>query len=70
MTSRKSLAEYYAEAAGNDPWLCPQCGCRDLRVLDTRELADGNIARTRVCRNCGPEGPRIYTTERPRNRRV
>ena len=46
-------------------WTCRKCGCRDLRTLDTREQADGNIARTRYCRHCGPSGPRIYTTEAP-----
>lgn len=49
-----------------DRWLCPQCGCRDWGVLDTRESADGNLSRTRYCRNCGKDGPRMYTDELPR----
>lgn len=50
---------------GGDPWICPKCGCRDWRVLDTRECSGGNVGRTRYCRHCGPGGPRIYTEEAP-----
>lgn len=53
-------------ASGGDPsWECPRCGCRDWRVLDTREAADGSVGRTRYCRYCGKLGPRLYTEERP-----
>lgn len=31
---------------------CRSCGCRDLRVLETRQ-SDGYIVRRRICRNCG-----------------
>lgn len=31
---------------------CTRCGCRDLRVRDTRPH-HGFIVRVRVCRNCG-----------------
>ncbi len=31
---------------------CPRCGCRDLRVRNTRRT-DHAIRRYRVCRHCG-----------------
>lgn len=52
-------------ASGGDLWICSVCGCRDWRVLDTREASGGNVGRTRYCRHCGPTGPRIYTEETP-----
>lgn len=39
---------------------CPSCGCRDLRVVETRATARGKIRRRRECRNCGR---RITTAE-------
>lgn len=38
----------------------PRCGCRDLRVYETRALPQQRILRIRVCRNCGLK---LYTTE-------
>lgn len=61
----KTPADWMAEAQGSNGWICPKCGCRDLRVKKTSESASGDIVRTRYCRNCGPNGPRIYTTETP-----
>jgi len=62
-----TLAELAAQAAKapDGGWSCPKCGCRDWRVANTRESANGNLSRTRICRNCGENGPRIYTTEIP-----
>ena len=40
---------------------CPNCGCCDLRVLDKRDNAPGQIYRRRICRHCGE---RFSTTER------
>jgi hypothetical protein len=33
---------------------CRRCGCRDLRVVYTRERI-GGLRRKRRCRNCGKE---------------
>ena len=41
--------------------ICPKCGCRDWRVMDSVALPNGNIRRYRVCRHCGK---RIRTIER------
>lgn len=62
---RPTMAELATQGNGQGPWACPTCGCRNWRVLDTREAANGNIGRTRHCRLCGPDGPRIYTEESP-----
>lgn len=32
---------------------CRTCGCRDLRVVYTRQRPDGKIRRRRECRHCG-----------------
>jgi hypothetical protein len=32
---------------------CRTCGCRDLRTLETRQLAGGKIFRRKACRHCG-----------------
>ena len=32
--------------------VCPKCGCADMRVLNTRYVAD-RIVRYRQCRHCG-----------------
>ncbi len=32
---------------------CTKCGCRDLRVLQTKRHTGGKIMRKRQCRNCG-----------------
>ena len=34
--------------------ICRKCGCRDLRVIYTRERI-GGLRRKRRCRNCGHE---------------
>lgn len=39
---------------------CRDCGCRDLRVLETRRMSGGRIRRRRQCRHCGK---RVTTTE-------
>lgn len=39
---------------------CPRCGCRDLRVQNTRQ-SNGFIKRWRVCRHCDR---RIVTQEK------
>lgn len=58
----KTLAEYAAEAAGDGRGIaCPDCGCQDLRVQNTRD-GNGIIKRWRVCRNCGR---RVVTQEKP-----
>jgi hypothetical protein len=63
--NERPTAAQLAAQCGNDPWVCPRCGCRDWRVLDTRDVSNGNLARTRICRHCGKDGPRIYTEEKP-----
>lgn len=40
---------------------CPKCGCRDLRVFQTRKHAGGKVVRIRLCRYCQRK---IITTER------
>ena len=40
---------------------CRQCGCRDFRVIKTREYWDAAIRRIRECRHCGS---RMRTVER------
>lgn len=40
---------------------CPDCGCRDLRVLETRHPAPGQVHRRRQCRHCGK---RMTTVEK------
>ncbi len=40
---------------------CRGCGCRDWRVVKTRQ-GDGMVLRRRECRNCGK---RITTFEQP-----
>ena len=68
---RKSLSQMAAEAGGNIDgdgqirFKCPRCGCEDLRTMRTGENAAGNVVRTRYCRLCGRDGPRIYTHESP-----
>lgn len=52
---RPTLAELAASAAqagGEDPWACPNCGCRDWRVVNSHER-NGLRKRQRVCRHCG-----------------
>ena len=39
--------------------VCRHCGCRDLRVLYTRQRP-GGIMRVRICRHCGR---RVITRE-------
>lgn len=40
---------------------CPNCGCRDLRVIKTRHNIEGSeTSRRRVCRHCGT---RVTTME-------
>lgn len=39
---------------------CPRCGCRDLRVYNTRRVGRV-VRRIRVCRHCGR---RVITTEK------
>lgn len=63
----KTLAQLFAEARGADPWACPRCGCKDWIVHDTRDNARGNRDRTRLCRHCGRNGPRLMTEETPRS---
>lgn len=46
---------------------CPECGCRDLRVVGTRQVAD-YVKRWRRCRNCG-YGPIVTIESAPRSRR-
>jgi hypothetical protein len=40
--------------------ICKKCGCRDLRVIYTRDRFGGR-RRKRRCRNCGHE---MWTMER------
>ncbi len=40
---------------------CPDCGCRDLRVVYTRQRSHGRVVRCRQCRHCGR---RLVTTEK------
>lgn len=53
----KSAAEWAAEA-GSDPWKCPQCGCLDWRIVDSRYVTDDPRfsgyakRRIRICRHC------------------
>jgi len=37
---------------------CPDCGCRHLFVVETRQTYDHRIRRLRECRHCG----RTFTT--------
>jgi hypothetical protein len=51
----KTMAELAAEAAeGRDAlgFECRRCGCRDFRVVRTKQM-DGRIMRRRKCRHCG-----------------
>jgi hypothetical protein len=60
---RKSLAQLAAEAAEESSTKglgCPECGCRDFRVVYTRGR-DDRIERRRACRHCGR---RVTTHER------
>ena len=41
---------------------CPQCGSRETRVIDSRDLDDGTTIRRR--RECEPCGVRFTTYER------
>jgi hypothetical protein len=41
----------YGKGTGIPP--CPECGCRDFRVINTWYNADGTIRRLRKCRHCG-----------------
>lgn len=34
-----------------DGWECPRCGCRDWRVVDSRQFGDVR-KRVRACRHC------------------
>lgn len=43
---------------------CPECGCRDLIVTNTRRIVDF-IRRLRRCRNCG-YGPILTLESAPR----
>ena len=59
----RTPAELAAEAAAAPRGiLCPDCGCRDLRVLRTERQPGGRIMRRRACRHCGR---RVTTYERP-----
>ena len=40
---------------------CRHCGCKDLRVIYTRQRI-GGLRRKRQCRNCGRQ---MWTMERP-----
>lgn len=35
----------------DDGWECPRCGCRDWRVVDSRQFGDVR-KRLRACRHC------------------
>lgn len=41
--------------------VCPECGCRDLRVSNTVPIWGQRIRRYRYCRHCGH---RVVTTEK------
>lgn len=56
---RKTLAEYAVDANAATERECPNCGCRDLRLVQSNR-AGGEIARTKECRHCGR---RITTSE-------
>lgn len=42
--------------------MCRKCGCRDFRVVYTRDYHDSVIRRRRQCRHCGN---RMTTVEKP-----
>lgn len=46
---------------------CPDCGCRDLRVVKTSQVAD-YVKRWRRCRHCG-YGPIVTIESGPRTPR-
>jgi len=50
-----------SQLAGRDPegLACPNCGCRDLRIVALTGLR-GGCQRVRRCRNCGRE---LHTRE-------
>jgi Zn ribbon nucleic-acid-binding protein len=54
---RKTLREMISETQKQDMgsgMKCPNCHCRDTRVIKTRHNVDGTeTSRRRVCRNCG-----------------
>lgn len=59
---RKTLRQMAIEASGGG-MACPNCGCRDTRVVKTRHNSDGSeTSRRRVCRHCGNK---ITTIEMP-----
>ncbi len=53
-----TLAEMAAMSASTDGWQCPQCGCKDWRVVNSHER-NGVRKRQRVCRNCEYDLPTI-----------
>ena len=48
MKERKSLQQL----AGADPWVCPKCGCRDFRTINSYLCKDGTRHRRQYCRHC------------------
>ncbi len=51
MKRRPTLAELAQESQG-DSLRCPRCGCRDWRVVDSRQGVDSLQVRKRACRHC------------------
>jgi Zn ribbon nucleic-acid-binding protein len=59
-TLRELASETQKQDVGNG-MKCPNCHCRDTRVIKTRHNVDGTeTSRRRICRNCGH---RITTVE-------
>lgn len=50
---RPTAEQLAAQAAGNNPWACPRCGCRGPHRVANSYEAGGERKRRRICRNCG-----------------